>query len=68
MLFFLINLKIIGALFGNIVILQSNYYLGKANYSILILGVRGVHKRIIQESFEQSFLLRVMYFRLMEVL
>ena len=56
------------SIFGNIVILESNYYLGKEHHSILILGVRGVHKRIIQESFERSFLLRVMYFRLMEVL
>ncbi len=56
------------SIFGNIVILESNYYLGKTNYSILILGVRGVHKRIIQEPFERSFLLRVMHFRLMEVL
>ena len=56
------------AIFGNIVIPQSNYYLGKADYSILILGVRGVHKRITLKPFERSFLLRVMPFRLMEVL
>ena len=49
------------SVFGNIVILESNYYLGKEGLYILILGVRGVHKRIRLAPFFKMCLSCVMY-------